>query len=354
MTAKDSQTPGPGHLMAAEITQQPEVLANQLVGSTGPIREVARQLREANPRFVVLAARGTSDHAALYVKYLMEVRLGLPCGMASPSTLVGYHAQLRLDDVLWLAVSQSGASPDLVESTEVARRRGALTLAVTNAPDSALASVADLHIDVQAGRELSVAATKTYTAQLQAMWLLVDAWRGGDGLAAAKVAPAMRHMLSSAEAVDDLAVRYRFMHRIVTVGRGYSYPTAREGALKLMETSYLAAHAFSGADLLHGPMAMIGQDCPVVVIAPPGVGGQLLRPVLARLEERRADTCLVGDAALAGDYHFTNCVPVASIDETLSPIVQIVPLQQLALRIALARGVDPDRPRGLSKVTETL
>jgi glucosamine--fructose-6-phosphate aminotransferase (isomerizing) len=338
--------------MAAEIDEQPAVLANQQAVALGGIRSVAQKIRDADPRFVVLAARGTSDHAALFAKYLVEVRLGLPCGLASPSTLTGYHAHPRFDRVLWVSVSQSGASPDLVESTAAAASAGALTLAVTNDPASALASASHLHVDIHAGRELSVAATKTYTAQLQAMWLLVDAWAGGDGAGAANVPESIRRVLETCD-VGALAARYRFVDRVVTVGRGFSYPTARESALKLMETSYLAAHAFSGADLLHGPLAMIDEDRPVIVVTPAGIGGDLLRPVLARLRDRQADTCLVGDRDLAEEYRVTTHLPIPPMEESLSPIVQIVPLQRLAHHLAVARHHDPDQPRGLSKVTET-
>jgi glucosamine--fructose-6-phosphate aminotransferase (isomerizing) len=341
-----------GHLMTAEIAEQPQMLAHLLDTGVAGIREVAARIRKANPRFVLLAARGTSDHAALYAKYLIEVELGLPCGLVSLSTMTGYAARPHLDDVLWVAISQSGGSPDLVESTRAAREGGALTVALTNAPGSALAAAADVHVDVQAGPERSVAATKSYTAELLSLWLLVDAWKGGDAAAARELPQAAEQVLGQRD-IEAVASRYRFVERLVTVGRGFSYPTAREGALKLMETSYLAAHAFSGADLLHGPLAMVDSDRPVVVIAPRGVGGDLLRPVLARLQENQADVCLVGDPTLARDYATTSCVPLPDIDEQLSPIVQIFPLQQLALRIAVARHLDPDQPRGLSKITET-
>jgi glucosamine--fructose-6-phosphate aminotransferase (isomerizing) len=343
---------GRGQLMAAEIAEQPRMLAQLLDTGLAGIREVAARIRETDPRFVLLAARGTSDHAALYAKYLIEVELGLPCGLASLSTMSGYAARPHLDDVLWVAISQSGGSPDLIESTRAARSGGALTVALTNAPDSPLAAEADLHVDIQAGPERSVAATKSYTAELLSLWLLVDAWKGRDAAGARTLPEAVDQVLGGVE-VEGVSARYRFVERLVTVGRGYSYPTAREGALKLMETSYLAAHAFSGADLLHGPLAMIDNDRPVIVIAPRGVGGELLRPVLTRLQDNDADVCLVGDPALAAEYATTSCVPIPDIDEQLSPIVQIVPLQQLALRVAVARHLDPDQPRGLKKVTET-
>jgi len=345
---------GPGDLMAAEIAEQPSVLARALDQSLPEVRAVAAHVRRARPRFVLLAARGTSDHAALYGKYLIETGLGVPCGLASLSTLTGYDAEPDLRDVLWVAVSQSGGSPDLVESTRKAARAGALTLAVTNMPESPLAVAAELHVDVAAGPELSVAATKTYTAQLQALWLLVDALRGGSGEAARGVPDAVADALGT-DAVSRVRDRFRYVDRLITVGRGFSYPTAREAALKLMETSYLAAHAFSGADLMHGPLAMVDQDRPVVVVAPHGVGGRLLVPVLGELRDRRADVFVVGDPVLARDHGARDCVPIPSrVEGALSSVVEIVPLQRLALELALDRHLDPDHPRGLRKVTETV
>jgi glucosamine--fructose-6-phosphate aminotransferase (isomerizing) len=302
---------------------------------------------------VVLAARGTSDHVALYAKYLIETRLGLPCALASMSTMMQPRVEPRLQRTLWIAISQSGSSPDLLDSTATAGRGGAMTLAVTNSPDSELATAARMQIDIRAGAELSVAATKTYTAQLQAMWLLIDAWQGGDGSAAARVPALLRDALDSSE-VGEVVSRYRFIDRLVTVGRGFSYPTARECALKLMETSYVAAQAFSGADFLHGPVAMVNEDLPVMVIAPEGRSGDLLRPVLTHLNALRADVCLVGSTRLAQEFKVSAHVPVPSPDDdSLTPLIDVLPLQRLALGMAAARRLDPDTPRGLRKVTLT-
>jgi glutamine---fructose-6-phosphate transaminase (isomerizing) len=337
--------------MAREIGEQPGVLARQLDDGLAAVRAVAGAVRRADPSFVLLAGRGTSDHAALYAKYLVEVVLGLPAGLASLSTLTAYGARPRLRGALWIAVSQSGRSPDLVASTTAAGELGALTLAVTNVPDSPLATAAKHHLDVLAGEERAVAATKSYTAQLLALWLFVDAWAGGDGQAAVDV-PAVADQVLSRSAARDVADRYRFVDKLVTTGRGFAYPTAREAALKMMETSYLSAHAFSGADLLHGPLAMIDRDRPVIAVVPDGVGGRALAPVLDRLREHHAEVCVVGDpAAWDGSGPL---VPLPSgLDEQLAPIVQILPLQQLAHAIAVARNYDPDSPRGLRKVTRT-
>ncbi len=246
-----------------------------------------RVLRDKAPRAVLLTARGTSDHAALYAKYLLEIGLGLPCGLTSTSTLTVYEATPDLRDVLWISISQSGGSPDLVESTAAARRAGAITLAVTNNPASPLAQAAEHHLDVHAGPELAVAATKSYTAQLLTLWLLVTTWRGGD-LAPAKALPGFLEQAVSATDVPDVAARYRFVDRLVVTARGYSYPTAREAALKLMETSYLSAQAFSAADLMHGPLAMVDADRPVIAVVPQGRGGEAMAPVLDALRDRGA------------------------------------------------------------------
>jgi glucosamine--fructose-6-phosphate aminotransferase (isomerizing) len=341
-----------GHLMQSEIAEQPTVLAGLLRNALSDIQDVANVIRDRSPRLVLFAARGTSDHASLYGKYLVEIMLALPAGLASPSTLTAYGARPDLTGVLVVVVSQSGGSPDLLETATVARDCGATVLAVTNAPESALAHAAELHLDVRAGTELAVAATKSYTAELLTLWLLVDAWRGGDATAAGPVPEALAAQVNRMDEVTSLAQRYRFTDRMVLTGRGYSYPTAREGALKLMETSYLAAHAFSGADLLHGPLAMIDQDYPVVAIVPEGAGGVAMRPVLERLRDRNADLAVIGGPSSL-PFGTIGLLVEHGLPEELSPLVDIVTLQQLALVMAVGRGFDPDQPRGLSKVTQT-
>jgi len=340
-----------GITMAAEIAEQPAALARLLDEGRAPIAEVAHGIAARNPRFVLLAARGTSDHAALYLKYLIEVRLGLPVGLVSPSTLTVYAAQPHYSDVLWIALSQSGGSPDLVESTTRAREAGAWTVAITNAPESPLARAAEAHIDVLSGPERAVAATKSYTSELLASWLLVESWAGGDTSRADALPGLARAVLDRGYGLE-VAPRYRFVERLVTTGRGYAYPTAREAALKLMETSYLSAHAFSSADLMHGPLAMIDVDRPVIAVVPFGPGGAAMQPVLDRLAERGADVLIEGDVARAP--HAAAHIPLPETGEDIAPILQILPLQQLAYAMAIARGHDPDAPRGLRKVTETL
>jgi len=347
----------PGRGMAADIAEQPDVLARLLGEQIGSIEAVAAEIARHRPRHVIFTARGTSDHAALYGAYLTEIRLGVPAGLASPSAITVYGARPDLRDCLVVGVSQSGGSPDLREVVRVAREQGALTLAVTNAPDSPLAQAAQLHVDVAAGPERAVAATKTYTAELLALLLLVEGVRGGGTVSRDEREALARLPELAARTLDDptaieAAGRYRFANRIVLTGRGYAYPTAREAALKLMETSYLPALAFSGADLLHGPLAMADPDVPVVAVVGAGPGGAAMREVLARVGERRADLLVVGPSDV--DLPGTKRVPTPAVDERHGALLDILPLQRLALALALARGEDPDAPRGLKKVTATL
>jgi glucosamine--fructose-6-phosphate aminotransferase (isomerizing) len=344
-----TQATTPGALMAAEIAEQPAVFDRVVLEGATDIVRVAGQVAKASPRFVIIAARGTSDHAGLYLKYLVEVGLGLPAGLASPSTVTTFGVTPHAKDVLWVAVSQSGGSPDLIESTRAAKAGGALTLSVTNAPGSALDEVADLQLHIRAGAERAVAATKTYTATLLTLWLLVDAWRGGRGEEARDLAPLAEQVVAD-DTVVGLADRFRFAEHMLVTGRGFSYPTAREAALKLMETSYLGAHAFSGADLLHGPLAMVDPDQPVLAALSPGAGGVAMLPVLERVRERGGDLHVVGpvDPALPKPD-----VSVPTTAPELAPLIEVIPFQRLALAMAVARGHDPDAPRGLSKVTRT-
>lgn len=343
---------GPGHHMASELAEQPRIWRG-LVQRHAEFHAIGRAIAARSPRFVLLAARGTSDHAALYAKYLVEILHGLPAGLVSPSTMTAYGAAPDLRDVMLIAVSQSGGSPDLVQTVEIARRGGALTLAVTNSPASALAAAAELNVDVMAGAEKSVVATKSYTAQLLALYLVLEHWRGGDASEAHAIADLGDTVLNQAQlAILASAPRYRFAQRMLVTGRGYAYPTAREAALKLMETSYVSAQAFSGADLLHGPLALLDPLVPVLAIIPQGVAGAAMAQVVPRVSQARADLFIVGtrEAVAQADAGFA--LPGGDA-EVMSPLLEILPFQILALHVAVERGEDPDTPRGLRKITKT-
>ncbi|MET9879660.1 SIS domain-containing protein [Actinacidiphila glaucinigra] len=347
------QQPMPGRIMSGEMAEQPAVLRRILEEGAPRIRRIAEEIAARGPRFVLLTARGTSDNAALYAKYLVEVVLGKPAGLTSMSTTTAYGARPDLTDCLVVTVSQSGGSPDLVASTRAAREAGAITLAVTNNADSPLAEVSEFHIDVLAGPEKALPATKTYTAELLALYLFVEGLRGGDG-GAAKILPELaEQILARQDEVRALAARYRFAERLVLTSRGYGYPTAKEAALKLMETSYIPALSFSGADLLHGPLAMVDNVSPVIAIVTEGKGGEALQPVLDRLRGRGADLVVIGNQASVDAASAGFVLPTEGVAEEVQPILEILPLQMLAYEVTIARGQDPDAPRALAKVTET-
>lgn len=353
MTASDDDGTALGALMAAEVREQPAVWARILADGMSDITDVASAIQKRPPRFVMLVARGTSDHAALYAKYLVETLLGLPAGLASPSSMTVYGAQPDLRDVLLIGISQSGGSTDLVTTMSVGRAHGALTLAVTNNPGSALDHAAELTLSLHAGAERAVAATKSYTAQLLTLYLLLDRLRGGNGAETRSLPAWGEEVLAVEPQVRDLAMRYRFAQRLVIIGRGLSYPTAREAALKLMETSYVSAQAFSGADLMHGPMAMLDPQIPVLMVLADGAGGRAMAPVVPRLHEAGADVMCVGTADAVAAATVGIALP-RGVPEVLSPLIEIIPFQQLALHVALSRGTDPDAPRGLQKITRTI
>jgi glucosamine--fructose-6-phosphate aminotransferase (isomerizing) len=333
--------------MAGEMGEQPSVLSD-ILDRRSTVRDLAERIRRYDPKFVLLAARGSSDNAALYAKYLVEVLLGLPAGLASPSSITTYHARQSLSGVLFVAVSQSGRSPDLVDSTLAAGAAGAMTLVVTNDAGSPLASTSQLVFDIGAGIERAIAATKTYTAELLSLYLTVDSLRDGKGEAARDVPAAVADALDQAAAAELLVPGLAETEVVISTARGYSYATACEAALKLIETVRLPALSYSGADLLHGPIALLGPGVSVLGVVPEGQGAAAILPVLDRCRELGACVRTVGSSLSAAMD-----IRVMPVAEEVSPVVEIVPFQFLAQRTAVARGLDPDAPRGLRKVTLT-
>lgn len=338
--------------MYQEIHEQPEALQRILDDAWGEIKSAGHELSRNGLRSVMIAARGTSDNAGLYGKYLFEVLLGIPTALASPSAFTLYETQMNLEDVLVMGISQSGESKDVLETVRRSGELGARTLTITNDEGSSMAEVADNHFFLRAGEEESVAATKTYTASLLVLYLLTAALRGDEDPSdeAQRLPDLARKTL---ETEWKGAERYRYAEHLVTTSRGYNLATAQESALKLMETNYVVAEAFSAADIQHGPMAMIGQNFPVVAIVPPGKAGPGMRELVKALDERGAEVVVVSeDEELVGKAAAGFQIP-SSCPEDLSPLLYMLPLQVFAHDLALLRRLDPDSPRGLSKVTET-
>jgi glucosamine--fructose-6-phosphate aminotransferase (isomerizing) len=339
-----------------EILEQPAVLENLLARQMPAVQRVAEEIRRRNPAYVFLAARGTSDNAGLYAKYLWGAFNGLPTALAAPSLFTMYGEPPRLKDCLVVGISQSGQSPDIVGVLAEGRRQGQITLAITNAPDSPLARAADHIIDIQAGPERAVAATKTYTAQLMAIAMLSVALSGDDAQrgALAGVPGWVRQVLQQEEKIAQAAPRYRFMHQCVVLGRGYNYSTAFEWSLKLKELAYVMAEPYSSADFLHGPIAMLERGFPVMAIAPAGSVLGSMTELLARLRsEQLAEMMVISDDPQALALAHSAIALPRGIPEWLTPLVGIVPAQMFTYFLTRERGFDTETPRSIHKVTET-
>jgi glucosamine--fructose-6-phosphate aminotransferase (isomerizing) len=343
--------------MLEEIRQQPQVLARTLASALRPVERFKRLLESRRPRLVVLVARGTSDNAALFGRYLLEITTGIPVSLAAPSIATVYDAKVDYRDALVVAISQSGESTDTNLVLERARSAGALTLGITNESRSALARIAEHLLLVRAGREKAVAATKTYTGQLLMMYLLAYALGGRIKIAELERLPeAVDQTLMLEPEIDALSSRYRFMRHAVVVGRGLNYSNAFEFALKMMETCYVVAERFSSADFLHGPIALVEPSFPVFAFAPPGATWPSISETLTKLHRLHAEIVAITDA---GNPQVANCatkvirVP-GRRQEVSTPIPYIVPAQIFAACLAAQKGLNPDQPRTISKVTLTL
>lgn len=339
-----------------EIAAQPDVLRKLHQEEFDHIGHIAEQIRTVKPSYVVIVARGTSDNAARYAQYTLGALAGLPVALATPSLTTLYDATPRLDGALVIGISQSGKSLEPTRVLEVAHDQGAvLTLSLSNDPESPLAKVADHHIALHAGLEKSLAATKTYTAQLMALALLAGHLGGADGWqdAVKRVPDWVKYTLDINKDTRSAADRYTFMTHCVTLARGFNYCTGFEIALKLKELTYVVAEAYSSADFHHGPKAIVEPGFPLIAIAPEGKSLASMRESLATLHESGADMAIVSNADdVLAQARLPLRIP-QSVPEWLTPLVAVVPGQLLALGLSEARGIDVDAPRGLNKVTIT-
>ncbi len=348
-----------GGRLRTEIREQPDVAARLLIAGDPVARAVAADVRRRGIGLVVIAARGTSDHAAVYAQYVLGARNGLTVALAAPSLVTLYGASPRYGNALVIGLSQSGRSPDVVGVVEAARAQGALTMAITNDPGSPLAMAAEHCMDLGAGEERSVAATKTYTAELLAVALLSAALDGAGADAGARaelamVPDALGRALDSEPDAQRIAADQAGLDRAVVLGRGFGYATAREWGLKLKEVAQLWADPYSAADFAHGPVALLSPGSAVfATIVAGSARDALLDPVRALGRDVGADVMVLSDDAEARAVGRWALAVPSGLAEWLSPIAAIVPAQLHAMHLALARGLDPEQPRGLRKVTET-
>lgn len=337
-----------------EIASQPTAIAALLARELPHIADICSRLPPFD--YVLIAARGSSDHAAMYAKYAWATLAGQPIALAAPSLHTLYDAAPRMAGALVVGISQSGQSPDIVAVLEEARRQGRSTLAITNDGASPLTAAADFVIELGVGPERSVAATKTYTAELAVIAALAATLSGDqhrlDELQ--RLPEALDATLAGAGDVARLAERYRYMESCVVLGRGYNYATAFELALKLKELTYVMAIPYSSADFRHGPIATIDVGAPALLVMPAGRAFDDMLDLANGLRRLGAELLIISDSPAALELATTPLPLAASIPEWLSPIPAVLPGQLLALRLALAKGFDPDVPRGLQKVTRTL
>lgn len=346
--------------MRAEIAQQPEALRATLDALLPRVPEIAALAKET--RQVLFIARGSSDNAAVYGHYLAQVAAGRLATLASPSVATAYGARLDLSGVLAVALSQSGRTEEIVETLGWARDCGARTVAITNEADSPLGEMAELSLTTQAGQEHAVPATKTYTTQLASVAVLTlglgaQGARGSDLAAELHRTPdEIERLLGAAEttdAVEEVAAELAGADGIIVSGRGFAYSTALELALKLKEACYVSAIGLSYADLLHGPIAVVDERTPALLVSPdtgPMVAG--MQALAERVSQVGAHAhALGGGNDLAAACH--RSLPGTALPERVAPLALVVPGQLLAEALARRLGIDPDVPRGLGKVTQT-
>jgi len=346
-----------------EVAEQPERAADLLARGSENVAGIAAALAGRQIDLVLIAARGSSDHAAIYAQYLFGVLHRIPVALAAPSLTSVYGIEPHMEHALVIGISQSGRSPDVVGVLEAARRQGAPTVAITNDPGSALATAAEYVIDIAAGPERATAATKSYSMSLLAVAMLVAALEGGTGFggdvaarsAALQGLPDVMHDALRVESVAEAVAGQRAgIDQCIVLGRGFEYATAREWALKLKELAQVAADPYSAADFQHGPLALIEPGYPILAVAPTGATLAGMRELLARLRDQHgvdllvisddAETCALGSTALR-----TPAAPA----EWLSPLVSVIPAQLFAYNVTRARGLDTEQPRWISKVTLT-
>lgn len=337
-------------LARQEIAEQPAVLERLLGDEADAIAAAARDIARRAPRYAVIAARGTSDNAARYAQHLLGRMCALPVALATPSLHTLYESPPQYVDGLVIGISQSGASPDIVAVVEAARGQGAVTIAITNEPGSPLAGAAEHVIALHAGREASVAATKTYTASLGAIAaLVVELAQDDDRRPELAAMPAVlaRQLEVTGEAYEAVTAAAGW-RRLAVIGRGANYATAFEAALKIKELTAAVAEPYSPADFLHGPIAIVDEGFPVLAVAAPGPALAGVHEVLDAVRDRGGQTAVIG-AARHGELG----LELVGVPEWLSPLAAVIPAQLLAVGMAERNGIDVDRPFGLQKITRT-
>ncbi len=341
----------PGRAMAAEIAETPAVLAG--LGAAAPTWADALRRKTTGVRGVALTARGSSDHAAAYGRYVLEQALRVPAWSTAPSLITRYGSQARADGILAIAVSQSGRTPEIVSVLEHAGAHGARTVAVTNDVESPLADAAEVVVQLMAGREIAVPSTKTFTASIAAFAYIARAadTTGRFGFAGEPLSRCVADLLDDSSGLDETVGLLLDVPSLIHLGRGYLLPLAREGALKFIESVRFPNMAWSPIDFLHGPLALVRPGTCVIIHHADGPVAPDTEAISRRLIEAGGIVISIGQRLPGVAAHIR--AAAATLDEHLCPVLHAVRVQQLALRLALARGIDPDCPPGIDKMTAT-
>lgn len=352
-TSTDATVTASPTLMFQEAADATHAVERMLAANGPTFERLGRTLRTSPPSVVVTCARGSSDHAATYAKYLIETRIGIAVASAAPSVASVYAAPVAPGHALCIAISQSGRSPDLLATVTAQKASGAHVVAIVNDTTSPLATMADTLVALSAGVEHSVAATKSYIASLAAITALVAQWTLDETLDAA--VDSLPGLLAKSWAFDWQPVGDALQNatNLFVIGRGLSLAVAQEAALKLKETCGLHAEAFSAAEVRHGPMAIVGPGFPIIAFATSDAAGDDVRAVAAEFAARGAHVCLA-DAGADGTDTTPMSVPAAKADPAIEPILMIQSFYRMADALSRARGYNPDAPSHLSKVTRTL
>lgn len=340
-----------GEIMEAEIGQTPEVFS-KIISADLISPKLASLLKDKLIHSVLVLARGTSDNAAHFFKYLIETQLGLPCGLTSPSSVSIYDSKLHYKNVLVVAISQSGKSTDLVQYAKAAKLAGAIVVSITNDEESPLATVGDFHLQLQAGPEVAVAATKSYTAQLLISYLLVMKWADQEA-AVEKIVAEANAVLENRKKISDVSKNFDLRHQLVVLGRGFAYPNAKEAALKIQETCKVNVHGMSTADYLHGPISALDSNSQVIFMAPCCMPANSISEAVEKIRKITNKIFWIGNAANLAPGEKSLGGSCCS-DEITSSIVDAIILQELSLNLSVSVGLNPDSPIGLSKVTMTI
>ncbi len=342
--------------MLKEIKESPQALARVVQREGNRMERIVAAIEEQEISSVTFVARGTSDNAALYGKYLIESMIGIPSHLAAPSIVTIYKSKFRAERTLVIGISQSGEGTDVNEYLAHSRETGSMTVAITNTRGSGITKAASETIYLHAGREESVAATKTYVAQCAALLMLVSIWAKHKTALSLlpKLPEAAEQVLALEDNIRAGVERYRFADQAVVLGRGYHYASAKEMALKLMETCYLPTQPFSIADFMHGPIAMIHEGFPTFLFITRGKMSSPMIEIAKNLHQKGTESVIFSNTTETKKYASTHFMMPRSLPEVATPITYIIAAQLFAYNLSVTRGLDPDKPKFLQKITKTV